>query len=349
MASAPNNSSEKKTKSASTSSLAPPDERFWKRYSPHHEFPISSSASVMIHVLGLAVLVAGALLLAKLGFGGHPVEVTPIVIAGGGGDPNGTPGPNTGSGHEKEVINEPKPETPEKAETPKETLKAPEKEPTPILPTAEKESTRTIEDPKSTLMSLSKEAREGVKAAIARGNRSKGKGGTGEGGGKGAGKGTGTGDLSGPGKLDVTQREKRQLRWEMAFKTLDGNDYLRQLKALGAILAIDAADGQYLVIEDLSRRPVTPVTKDVAELNRIYWIDDRRDSVMGLARALGLRQIPARIIAFFPIELEQDLLRKELAYRNVPEDEIDKTWFKVVPTRHGYEPLVDRQTTLHRR
>ena len=339
-------SNNKKPDSGSKGTLAPPEERFWKRYSPHHEFSISSSASTALHVVGIAVLILGAALLARLGFGARPVEVQPIVIAGGGGDPHGKEGPNTGTGHEPEVINTPNPESVAKAEAPKEELKAPEKEVTPILPPTDQTAARQIEDPGSTLMSIDKGARDKMNAPIARGNRSKGKGGTGEGGGKGKGKGTGTGDLQGPGKINVEQREKRQLRWTMTFNTRDGEDYLRQLHALKAILAIESPSGEYLVIEDLRKRPVVPVAKSLSEINRIYWIDDRPESVRSLARGLQMPP-PTRFIALFPLELEQELLRKELAYHGLREEDIGETRFQVRATGRSYEPFVVSQSKAH--
>ena len=38
----------------------PPEERFWKRYSPHHEFTLSSASSAVVHLLALGILALGA-------------------------------------------------------------------------------------------------------------------------------------------------------------------------------------------------------------------------------------------------------------------------------------------------
>src|SRR5207248_1981324 len=35
----------------------PPDERFWIRYSPHHEMPLSAIGSVLLHILLVVVIV----------------------------------------------------------------------------------------------------------------------------------------------------------------------------------------------------------------------------------------------------------------------------------------------------
>jgi len=47
----------------SASSLATPiEEKFWKRYSPHHELPLSSVSSIAVHALGIVAVIAFAVL-----------------------------------------------------------------------------------------------------------------------------------------------------------------------------------------------------------------------------------------------------------------------------------------------
>jgi hypothetical protein len=345
MATSADSSNNKKARTAAKDPQAPPEERFWKRYSPHHEFSISSSSSLVLHILAFGVLILGGILIA-LGSRNRPVEVSPIVIAGGGGSRDGSPGPNTGSGNEKELLEDSKPEPEKKVETSKEEFKPVESKPAPILPPPDEKSTRTIEDTSSTLLSIGEGTRQKLNKALGRGNLSKGKGGPGEGGGKGKGKGTGTGDLEGPGTFNNEQRAKRQLRWTMTFDTRDGDDYLRQLQYLKAILVVESSDGQYLVFEDFRRRPAVPVVKaDLKDINRIYWVDDRPESVRSLARALQIEP-PARFVAFFPIELEKELLKKELEYRHLTEDDIQETRFRVRRTGGGYHPVVVEQTRV---
>jgi hypothetical protein len=138
------------------------------------------------------------------------------------------------------------------------------------------------------------------------------------------------------------QRKKRLLRWTMVFNTQDGEDYLRQLRALGAILAFPKADGGYLVIRDLTHRPAQPRAEDLTKLDRIYWIDDKPESVASLSRALGIAQ-PAQIVALFPEKLEKELLQKELGFAGRSEDSILETRFEVVKTPKGYEAKVTAQ------
>jgi hypothetical protein len=102
---------------------------------------------------------------------------------------------------------------------------------------------------------------------------------------------------------------------------------------------------QYLVIDDLSQRPVQPKKKDLQEIEGIYWIDNKPESIASLSRTLGLNPVPSFIVAFFPDELEQELLEKELKYRRLDEDKIEKTRFQVRRKGSGgYElVVVDQQ------
>src|SRR5439155_3328935 len=73
----------------------PPDEKFWVRYSKHHELPLSSATSVMVHVLGFILIAFGAWLAWKLGWAGpEPLPGVGVVevMGGGGGSPSGTEG-----------------------------------------------------------------------------------------------------------------------------------------------------------------------------------------------------------------------------------------------------------------
>ncbi len=51
--------------------------------------------------------------------------------------------------------------------------------------------------------------------------------------------------------------------------------------------------------------------EDLAQIQRIYWIDDKPQSAQGLASP------PRFFAAFFPETAEQELLRMELAYANL--------------------------------
>jgi hypothetical protein len=131
----------------------------------------------------------------------------------------------------------------------------------------------------------------------------------------------------------------------MIFNIRDPEDYARQLSALGAYLAVPGSrEGEYLVIEDLSRRPVVARLRNISDINRMFWIDDKADAVEPLFRVLGYEKIPSYFVAFFPVELERELLKKELEYKNLPESKIEETKFQIKHTGGSkIEPVVISQ------
>lgn len=327
--------------------LTPPDERFWKRYSPHHEFPWSTVIGVGVHLL-VFVLVFGYLKLHdRRSEGSRPLEVGAIQIAGGGGDPNGEgDGPGKPSRTEDTGEHNTKSEIKPSGPISKEILKAGALDPI-NSPEFKNEEGRLIDDASEATKRLagqSEDLRKTLFAGIQGPKQGKGQGGTGSGGGKDKGKGTGTGDLEGAGKGNISVRQRRVLRWTMIFNTTDGDDYRKQLHALGAILAVPGPSGDYIVIRDLGRRPATGKVEDLSEINRIFWVDDQPPSVGPLAMALGLRPTPARIVAFFPVSLEEKLLGLERAYSGgKDEEQIKETRFRVTRRGRTYEPVVESQ------
>ncbi len=323
---------------------APPDERFWKRYSPHHEFPLSLSSSVFLHVIALVILIFGGVLLAIIGLAPkEAIAVDTITIAGGGGNPDGY-GNQRGEGiiSGPEAVEKDKP--PEKiAKTvPNEKLQNPEDTPPPLVETPSKDNTRYVEKDAQAIGSAAANVQSKAKEKLAAHMAGKGQGGVGSGGGKGSGTGTGEGGLEGPGKANITKRDKRRARWTMLFNVSGGGgrDYVRQLNGLGAILAYPTAGDNYMVIRNLSERPVRPVAEDIRQFNMIWWQDDKPESVDSLARALGISPAPEYFVAFFPLALEQQLLDKELKAFRGKEEDIEETVFRVQPRGGGYEPEV---------
>src|SRR5437868_428987 len=97
------NASSKEKGKTKEALLVPPEERFWKRYSPNHEFPLSSATSAVIHLFVLGVMALGARTFANWG---APVDVDAIEIGGGGGSPNGEEGPRTGKFDKHESVSD---------------------------------------------------------------------------------------------------------------------------------------------------------------------------------------------------------------------------------------------------
>jgi hypothetical protein len=274
-----------------------------------------------------------------------PVEA--IEVAGGGGSPDGQGTEGDGDRppvQSKEAVNVPKTDPSTEVASVKDDKFDP-LAPDPLdLPELQPDNSRVIDDSTTEAIGrFAKVDRDARKQLFQGIGPSKGEGGSGSGGGKGAGKGKGEGDLVGDGKGKLSVRQKRILRWVMMFNTVNGNDYLSQLRSLGAILAVPQPEGGYMVVRDLARLPANGAKEDLNTIHRIFWIDDKHDSVRSLAMALRLPYQPPHIVAFFPEKLEQELLKKELAYRGKKEEEIKETRFKVQRAGAGYEPHVYSQ------
>jgi len=232
--------------------------------------------------------------------------VQPVVIAGGGGNPLGRgkgPGdgviePGASRGDDTVII---------KPDVPLDQLP-------PVVIDAnqfkELDAQRKLDD---------KARREGLAAGH-------GKGGVGRDGGKDSGRDKGTGDGDGTGG-QLSQRQKRALRWEMRFNTHDGDDYLRQLAAFGAFVGIPEGNGKYRIYRELLKKPCKGEIEDLGE--RMFWEDKKESSVRDLARAMGLKKTPPHIRVFFPKQFEDELSAKEQRYRGKREDDIIETIFDV--------------------
>jgi hypothetical protein len=335
-----------------------PDERFWVRYSEHHELPLSSVGSIAIHVLVVALAFALWYVGWNLWKDDKSLPVEAVALAGGGGgNPQGIgndPGvPNAGA---PEAV-EQKPNEPQRPpDAPQPDKLKPVQPAPPQFPEIKDPDIRRLIDAGNEAVASIGQLNQKTRETLAKGLRSgKGEGGGGSGGGTGRGQGTGKGDGVGPGQgtVTVSQREKRVMRWDLEFNPLkgrySGEDYVRDLQTLGAILAIQDPkhpDG-YLVIRDLTKRPARPQPEDLSEIKRIFFVDRRPDSVGALATALQLRPMPDHIIAFFPEELEEKLLKLELAHaKGRSEDDIQSTRFHMLRVGNRIEPRVVAQKYL---
>lgn len=320
---------------------APPEEQFWERYSPHNEAPLSGVSSTVIHLLiiGLIVLVVWVQSFLKLDEVHKSLPVEPIRYDGGGGGGakgGGAPGDGNGIGQEFPGDGDISPEDVNHQN------KAPAPEHQKLAPA---EASKTVEVFGKEGEALAQRPTTGSRAItdLGQGAREKlrrnvggGKGGSGSGGGRDTGRDKGEGGGTGDGK-GLTDREKRQLRWAMTFNTRNGTDYLNQLKSLKAVIAIpiDENAGTYRLIEDLGN-PQNAPQKDVSGLDRIFWIDDKPESVAAIFQVLGHPK-QRFFVAFFPQDLEKRMERLELAfteqkYRHRDVNKIHETKFEAFPT-----------------
>jgi hypothetical protein len=235
---------------------------------------------------------------------------------------------------------------------PKEELNTPTADPL-SLPKIEDPGIRWIDESNQALAGLAqldKDARQKLFNSL--GDRSRGQGGSGSGGGKGAGHGTGTGAGTAPGEGKLTTRQKRVLRWVIDFD-LHGEDdqtkladHLRQLAGVGAILALPDPQGRFHVFRDLTARPLIGRVEDVSNINRIWFVDRRPQSVAVISRALGVPGVRL-LVAFFPQSLEQHLVKLEEEFRGKKEDDIrEQIRFLVVRRGGEYDVIVNPDQRL---
>jgi hypothetical protein len=337
------------TKDAGPKLRVPPEEKFWKRYSPHGEAPLSLGGSVALHIIVGGTLLVLGIFAASL-FGGRggkmPVEPVRFGLPGGGGNKFGV---DKGKG----VGGAPKEDTGRDEETlPGQDIAPPLPKLSPVELKAleekfDPETVRRITETKSesarAIAKLTDEIRKTLRPTSEGPIPGKGQGGGGRDGGKGDGVGSGEGPGTGPGKAKLNAREKRMLRWHMRFTARSGPEYLAQLRGLGAIIAFPTSRDQiYLTVHPGSNKANE---EDVTKIQRIYWIDDKPGSVQDIIAALGLSIAPPpRFVAFMPEKLEKDLYDMEKRYvtktlrRPFIEDKIDETNFRVVHTSRGWRP-----------
>jgi hypothetical protein len=143
----------------------------------------------------------------------------------------------------------------------------------------------------------------------------------------------------GSGTGEIAKRRDRVDRWTMVFTTSSGQDYADQLARLGAWIAVPEETG-YWLYKDLQSRPCRGEMDDLKSINRIFWVDDKPDSVMGLCRALGIKApkpLPnqgPQVAVFFPANLEEQLAQLEVQalerlHPGRRGDDIKKTFFDV--------------------
>jgi hypothetical protein len=353
-------------KNASAKGPTPPDQRFWKRYSPHHEFPLSLVIAIFLHIAAVVLMVFAAAWFIASQERAAPPRMDLVEIEGGSPalDGLGTGDTLKGSGDkDKENVGEAsgdklRPPRPDEMKIAK--LKEPVEGPKLKFPGPENEvSDEEGDDPFARLDQKSKQAAADIIQATKpppppAGTKSKGvKGGgksIGTGGPKGKG-GTGKGNRTGPGKgtraygQALTDQRKRQMRWQI-LASLDGQIHLAKLKALRVTLVMPSGkQGEYKLF-DLERSLLPQMTKRLEQLaDKVWWTNNDPAEVQALARVLGLREMPPCFVIFLPKALEDRMVQLEEEYQGAREEQIEKTIWDV-PQRDGRfasEPHIVRQ------
>jgi hypothetical protein len=338
--------------------LVPPDEAFWKRYSPHHEFAVAGSGSVTLHVLGLGLILL--VFFASCNWDPHgpaaPPQMSVVEIQGSyGGDGLGEGQSLLSKGKLKrqEIDDGPKefePSKPPKSDF-KGVLQDPKIDPIKVLDTPPKDRPPDKGDVFLQLSELEKQidyelARAGLPQPPVKG----GAGGKGTPK-KGPGLGTGTGDKPGPGggksqfgKV-LTKTEKRQSRWKLILAG-SPTDYVQKLKSLQATLIIPTGKGVFTVY-DLTRTPPAPkLAGDLREhSDKIWWRSHERNEMQRVALALRLPQPPQYVAILLPKRVEDRMAEIEQAHQGAAEDDVEETVWDV-PRRDGHfasEPAIVQQ------
>jgi hypothetical protein len=319
--------------------IGPPEEKFWKRYSPHHELPLSSIASISLHVLGIGLLILFGYIASKLFVDADQPLPIGIMEPGGGGEPEGSANSQSEGqvAHGPEIAPTiPKTETPTQPPT---ESKLPE--PTPQTPPAL--PTPTAETNAERVISENEKAEQHFASEVAKDLFQNNLGGAKKGQGPGEGPGVGGGPGgSGSGKGNMTVSQKRKTRWNLIFKPAGADEHVRQFAALGAILAFPKPGGQFFVI----RKPLRPQEgriEDVHKIPGIFWVDEERHVAETISRHLGVYPPPTYFVAFLPKQLEEEMAKMETQARNRPEEDIgieEKFNFEVVPDGVGYRVIV---------
>lgn len=313
-------------------------QKFWHRYSPFGELPISSAASVSLHIL-VAVLLA-------LGLGSlanrtqRPPSVSSVMVGDGddsapGFGEDGLPtgdgtaeqgaaagaaggGEGTGGG----------PSMPAPTVTDGETVN----NVADFKPTESVSTSANAADSASRAVTAAQGAVQdarsrlaAAKAALAKNLGGGGGGGPGEGGANGAGGGTGQGGGGGSG---LKGRAARPARWVLRFQSNSTQDYLAQFEGLGASFAFPAQGNNWQFFPKPSSSPSTSQIKDLASENQLYWVDENPQNVNGVARILGV-QATGVMVTFLPRALEDRMLEMELSYRGLKEEDIQTTYFGI--------------------
>lgn len=315
--------------------LAPPDEEFWDKYSAHAEFPISTVATVFLHVAIGAVLIV---ILTQLMNRGDDKSSVPIkLVEVTGGDDKSGDG-SAGSGGIADPI--------ARAEAnPLEAIAKNLPDPK-MLPKVVEDVKKEIqtEDPNANLPVAAQNA-----AAFATIDKKVRDSMLGLGGKKGDGPGDGSGFSGekgkGPGGKGASSTLARSCRWVLRFKISSAADYLDQLATLGAIIVVPTPpqNDPCVLFSDL-RNPRQRKTVSLADLSvysdQFKFSEAREGVKSSLATALGLGSDPPSLWVIMPKKFEDELARKERNYRNRREEDIEETVFQMVIRGGTYDILV---------
>lgn len=311
----------------------PPEESFDEKYNKRLEFPMALVSAILIHVFVGALLIF--VLFYIIGLGDDKSGV-PVKLVDLGGFDDGGEG-SAGSGGVEDPFF--------KADgDPSKFLQDSLADPTKLPEINEVKQTIKYLDPTGNLPVSN--ANAAAYASLDESVRKKLLGAR-QGSGKEQGGGFDNSKGKGPGGTGADSTLGRNMRWVLRFKVSSGQDYLDQLKLMGAELLVPIPNtDKCILIANISspKDQRTATDDDMRRLaDKIKFSDSRPEAVRGVSRTLGLDFTPNSFWAFFPKELEDDLAKKETGYRNRRAEDIEETIFRVTTRGGSYELLVDEQ------
>ena len=293
---------------------------WWQHHSTHGEFPWSSVISLVLHLFIILLVIGLAAPLLRQDRTPPAVDVLYVGedVTAAAGDSEEPPGDDVMESTFEDSSEQP----PDEMET---TELEEVSEPDPVDVEIEVQDVGTELREEEDAVRQAQSALQQAKDALARnlGQKSKSPGGGGGG--------------SGP-----TGRAARPARWILNFNIASPTDYLRQLDGLGATVAFPLSGDEWLYFYNVSSSNPTSKRRTLANENRLYWVNDNASSVASVARELGVQPTPL-MAAFLPLELEERMLKLELAHNNLEEDEIASTQFEVVRRGGKYDVVVSHQ------
>jgi hypothetical protein len=354
-------------KTNSTTTLVPPDDSMWQKYSSRFELPLASATSIFMHgtIVGGLVIVAMASLWAAREEAAMPPKMDVVMIEGNGSGlegmsgETGLPGPLDAGGPKRTELTSPAADTTPPERTVPRLFKDPPLElGLPVLHDDVPGSELSIE-----LEKLAKEADNEVKKAMAipttpaplppakkasgTGNPKGvgGSGGAGDGVGKGSKPGPGVGS-GGTGGRKATAQDVYAMRWHFDLSG-DPKEHARKLAVIGFTVAIPDPKGGFYLVTDLKRRPVEMKKESlIAYKDAVKYYNTKRESVQGLARELQLPFMPEYIVLLLPQDRERQMADEEKRFADSNQRNVQlvrHTWFDFRPRNGVYDPTVIRQ------
>ncbi|MBI3409891.1 MAG: hypothetical protein HY040_16250 [Planctomycetes bacterium] len=337
--------------------MLPPDERFWQRYSPRHEFPLAGVTSIFAHcfIVGIVALAAFLLMLRRESESQRPPNMD-VVLAAEGGPGGGEPGSRGDKLDNTEITDKPKmgeasenlppPNDTKLLDAPKVELDVPSLVPVPIDQSVDiskqlnellTQAKKSATEPKSPPT----KSPGGVKNGIG-----KNPGGANPNGVNGPG-GPGPGGPGGGGGATKQQIYAQRWRFDLAGGP---KEHAAKLTAVGVTLGFFERNNinHFMVVQDLTKRPVHARRDSDKKYFGVVviWSNNKQESVQALARELQLPHAPSAVFMMLPKDREEKMAEVEAAYARAQgrdPNRITETWFDFRLQDGSFEPFVIRQ------